>query len=146
MDRLSPRSSASAESTWDFRTGAKALVTSSARVLLVAERHADGSLFWTLPGGGVRPDERLEDGLCREIREELRARSVVHDAVDRVFYTHETLQSTFSVYTVYECGLLDEPDPASVEGILDLTWADPSSLPPHTLPQVRRVVRHAIDS
>ncbi len=40
-----------------YRTGAKALVTSAAKVLLVRERHADGQPFWTLPGGGVHSHE-----------------------------------------------------------------------------------------
>jgi len=35
------------------RRGAKALVATDRRVLLIRERHADGTAFWTLPGGGL---------------------------------------------------------------------------------------------
>jgi len=36
-----------------YRRGVKALIERDGAVLLVQERHDDGTPFWTLPGGGV---------------------------------------------------------------------------------------------
>lgn len=123
-----------------LRTGAKALVTASERALLVKERHADGSTFWTLPGGGVRDREWPVDGLRRELAEELSCRAVVGDPVADFWYHH---QSTDAVtrYEVFACSLLSSPTPALEEGILDSRWVDPESPPATTLPQVRQVIR-----
>ena len=52
------------------RRGSKALITAGDRLLLVKERHADGTSFWTLPGGGVEPAESMEAALRRELAED----------------------------------------------------------------------------
>lgn len=130
-----------------FRTrrGTKALVSASDRVLLVEEAHANGDPFWTLPGGGVRPGETLPAALRRELGEELRCRSVVGPRVSRFWYAHSSLQETISTYTVFECSLVTEATPVATEGVVNLQWADPTSLPTTTLPQVRTVVASASD-
>lgn len=146
-ERLAPpQTTAAGHGQWRVRTGVKGLVTSSSGVLLVAERHADRSLFWTLPGGGVHPDESLADGLRREISEELCCQCRVGRPVDRFWYAHGSLDRTASVYEVVTCSLLDDPLPAASEGVVDLVWADPDSLPARTLPAVRRVIGAYADS
>lgn len=40
------------------------------RVALVRQRHDDGQLVWSLPGGRVEPHETPEQGAVRELREE----------------------------------------------------------------------------
>ena len=60
-----------------LRRGVKALVSTRGAVLLVREEHDDGSAFWTLPGGGLRPSEPPAAGLRRELREELGCAVVV---------------------------------------------------------------------
>jgi len=126
------------------RAGAKALVTSGTHVLLVRERHVDGSSFWTLPGGGVCAHESPTEGLRRELVEELRCQSRVTDPVSTFWYVHESLEETVSVYTVFECSLLSEPVPNHDEGVFESRWVDPESPPPGTLPQVQYVCENAV--
>jgi 8-oxo-dGTP diphosphatase len=122
------------------RLGAKALVSSSDRVLLVRERHADGRPFWTLPGGGVEPSESLIDALRRELREELRAECVVGGVTSAFWYAHRSPSRPASIYTVFACSLLSPARPVGREGILAARWVDPDRPPAGTLLQVRRVL------
>lgn len=124
-----------------LRNGAKALISRSGHALLVQERHADGSRFWTLPGGGAGDDEPLPDALRRELVEEIDCRARVADPVTTFTYRHSSRENTYSIYTVFECTLRSEPSPVRSEGILDHRWVAPSEAPPSTLPQVRRVLR-----
>jgi len=126
------------------RTGAKALVTSGGRVLLVRERHADGTPFWTLPGGGVAPSESAPEGLCRELIEELDCRARVAEPVSEFWYVHHSCEETVSMYTVYACSLLSEPAPNAAEGIFESRWVDPDAVPTGTLPQVEYVCKTAV--
>ena len=128
-----------------YRTGAKGLVTSAAKVLLVRERHVDGQPFWTLPGGGVHPHEAPEDGLVRELREELHCRAHVGIPRAQFCYVHESLASTVSLYTVFDCALLSDPTPDRGEGIDDVGWFGPRTLPATTLPQVKHICRRVAD-
>ena len=128
-----------------FRRGAKALVTASGSALLVRERHADGSPFWTLPGGGVHPGESRAAAVERELAEELRCRAVTADPLTAFPYAHTSSPGRVSVYTVHECHLLSEPTPVAAEGVSDIRWVSPSTIPTRTLPQVRTVVERALD-
>lgn len=55
--------------TDDLRQRACAAVIRNGRILMVRQRHA-GREFWTLPGGGLEPDESPEQATLRELREE----------------------------------------------------------------------------
>lgn len=123
------------------RHGAKALVSSSDRVLLVKEQHDDETVFWTLPGGGVRDSERLVDGLQRELTEELRCDAVVGDAVSEFWYAHLSSAGTLSRYTVFSCAAVSNIEPVATEGILEAEWFTPDDLPASTLPQIRCLLR-----
>lgn len=52
-----------------IRVGAKAIVLEDDAVLAV-RIDDENSLHYNLPGGGIEPDERVRDGLVREVREE----------------------------------------------------------------------------
>lgn len=124
-----------------IRYGTKAIISESDTVLLLKEQHADGSPFWTLPGGGLEPDESLFNSLTREIFEELRCHILIKNPIGTVWYAHLSRQNTFSIYTVFECSLLSTPAPNRQEGILDYQWVSPTNLPSSTLPQVRYLLR-----
>ena len=128
------------------RRGAKALVRSDDRVLLVRERHADGSVFWTLPGGGVEPTESLRGGLQRELVEELGCDSVVSDRCGSFQYAHRSKPGVVSTYTVYETWLLDEPTPNVRQGVTDYRWVEPRAPPSGTLPGVVGVLAEMPES
>ena len=125
-----------------LRPAAKALVRSSSAVLLVAERHADGTLYWTLPGGGVHGDESVPEALRRELREELGCRSVVGDRVSSFWYRHTSLENTVSVYSVRECALRSEPRPVRADGVVAVRWVPPTDPPAGTLLQVRTLLEN----
>jgi 8-oxo-dGTP diphosphatase len=136
-DVLGERRSAAGQPDPVVRTGAKALVTTEAGVLLVRERHADGTPFWTLPGGGSRRDESPGETLRRELREELDCAVRVDDPVTTFWYAHTSRENALSVHTVISAGLLSRPEPVRSEGILECRWVDPAAPPAATLPQVR---------
>jgi 8-oxo-dGTP diphosphatase len=115
-------------------------VTSSDRVALVRERHADGTPFWTLPGGGAHPGESLADTLGRELAEELSCRCAVRGSRGVFWYVHRTRDRTVSVYTVCECALISRPSPSALDGVEAVRWVDPSTPPVRTLPAVRTVL------
>jgi 8-oxo-dGTP diphosphatase len=115
-----------------LRIGAKALVTAGNRVLLVEERHGDGSSFWTLPGGGAEHGESLPEALRRECYEELRCRCTVGAPLAACVYRHRT-DPRLTAYTVFEATLRDTPEPNAAEGILDYAWRRPDALADRTL-------------
>ncbi|OIB58196.1 NUDIX hydrolase [Natrialba sp. SSL1] len=119
------------------RLGAKARITTADRVLLVQERHADGSPFWTLPGGGVVPDESLIGGLRRELREELDCAITIDSFRETVWYAHESGMHTLTAYRIFDCHLLSAPQPNPTEGIINYQWASHDTLPATMLPQLR---------
>lgn len=122
------------------RVGAKALISAGSRVLLVEERHADGSTFWTLPGGGVRAAEAPADGLRRELAEELDCRAVIGAPVDSFWYSHRSC-GRVSWYRVFDCSLASAPVANRPEGVLAQRWVDPGSPPVTTLLLVRQLLR-----
>lgn len=122
------------------RRGAKALVTVGDRILLVKERHDDGTPFWTLPGGGVEPGESDIEALERELAEELRCRAEVLARETSLLYAHSSSER-LSRYVVYRCRLASRPVPNPLEGILNCRLARPGKAPPSTLPQVRHLWR-----
>jgi 8-oxo-dGTP diphosphatase len=124
-----------------LRRGAKAVVSSSSRVLLVRERHSDGRPFWTLPGGGVRSEESLVEGLRRELIEELCCDPVVGRPTSAFWYAHLQPRSLVSHYTVFQCAAPGAVRPVGSEGILAAKWVAPDRPPAGTLPQVRRLLR-----
>ena len=122
-----------------LRHGAKALITHGESVLLLKERHADGTPFWTLPGGGRKPHESAADALYRELREEIHCRGEVQELLDRFVYAHHSTP-TITVYQIFDCSIFGEITPAITEGIFDVTWATADDLPTYTLPQVQMSV------
>lgn len=136
-DRSRPKTATDARRV---RTGAKALLVGSDQALLVQERHADGSTFWTLPGGGLRAQERPADGLRRELAEELDCRVLVGDPVASVWYHHRHSPAV-TCYEVFDCSLLSEPSAERQEGIIGYRWVPLESPPVSTLPQIRSLLR-----
>lgn len=106
-------------------------------MLLVKERHTDGSTFWTLPGGGIEPGEPERIGLRRELQEELNCRIHVGNPTGDIWYAHESTGRSVTSYTVYDCMIASNPSACAAEGVLECRWVDPDSFPRGTLPQIR---------
>lgn len=125
------------------RESAKALLTAGERVLLVAERHSDGSPFWTLPGGGVKPDEAPTEGLARELREELCCSVSIGSEVESLWYAHTGPEHTVSKWRIYRCRQQSAIAPNLRAGIIDARWVSPDEFPPETLLHVRSLLNSA---
>lgn len=52
-----------------FVTG-DSVVVQSGHILLVKRKHCPGKGLWALPGGFINPNERIRNGIIRELREE----------------------------------------------------------------------------
>lgn len=125
-----------------LRFGAKALINSSNRVLLIKEKHADGSSFWTLPGGGIEPAESPKGALRRELMEELRCRVSVGRDLTEFWYAHRSTPYKLSLCSVFECTLQSDPTPNPGENIFEKQWVRSNNLPSQTLLPVRYVIEN----
>jgi 8-oxo-dGTP diphosphatase len=86
--------------------GVRALIVRGDAVLLI--RHRAGSQPWSLPGGGVEPNERLAEAARREAREETGA--VVR--VERLLGVYERFGGGVSNFiAVFVCAPLGDPQP-----------------------------------
>ena len=113
----------------EFRLGAKGIVVRHQQVLLTKERRTNGTTFWTLPGGGVRPDESILTGLKREFREELSVTIATQSLLGTCTYDHASRPTTTSVYFVFDCSLTGQPHPNGRDDIIDAQWKDIGDLP-----------------
>ena len=102
----------------DGTSGAHAIaLTPNRKIILVRLRYAKG---WRLPGGGRSSEERLEEAVLRELREEIGMRShgTVRDSpiagvliVEDVIYRPRRL--SWEVEAIYEATLDNLPRDAS---------------------------------
>lgn len=134
------------KSQHQVRRGAKALITTAERALLVKEAHSDGTQFWTLPGGGVETGESMADALERELAEELCCRVAIEEQTATFWYAHSSCTRTASLYTVFDCTLTTPTIPNRAEGVLDLRWISTDNLPANTLLGVRALLENEVDS
>ena len=126
-----------------LRLGAKGLITARGRVLLIEERHADGTPFWTVPGGGVEADESLRACLRRELEEEIRCGATVGEMLDSYLYAHTSSPVT-TLYAAFETTLDATPEPSDVEQIIDHAWRAPGDLPAATLEPVAGLIAETL--
>lgn len=88
---------------------------------------------WGLPGGGVEPDERIDDALHREIREELGI--AVHDYRPLLFkddvldklYADGRREHQHMIFLVYECRTTMSTVEANEE-FDDWAWVEPQDV------------------
>ncbi|WP_256300885.1 NUDIX hydrolase [Haloarchaeobius salinus] len=133
-------SQVSAATARTLRFGAKALVTSRDRVLLVREQRDDGSTFWTLPGGGLEHGETARECLARELREEIACGCTPGAIVARCQYQHTTRPDTTTLYTVFETTLADQPTPNGSEDVIACEWIDPAHPPSGTIDPFETII------
>jgi len=116
---------------------AQAVVRDAQRVLLCERRELRG---WELPGGAVRPGERDEDAVVREVREE----TGLEVAVVRVVGRYE--RSGFRAHTaiVFECAVTGGAIATSRE-TPRVAWFDVAALPDTIFPWFRTPLDDALD-
>ncbi|WP_436901734.1 NUDIX hydrolase [Halovenus halobia] len=123
-----------------YRVSAKALLTTDERILIVNERHGDGQWFWTLPGGGVRPDETPPTALVRELREELQCSAQIRSQLRTLWYAHVSAGRAVSKWQLFHCRLTAPAVPNLSASILDARWVTVDELPPNTLLPARHLL------
>lgn len=117
-----------------FRLAAYGLAVVDHRILLVKVVHRDGSVSWTLPGGGV---ERLEDpfdAVVREFQEETGLDAIVEQLLgvdSRVIGAHESWrgvahQNVGVYYRVRVAGGVPRQEPNG--DTLEPTWTNLSEV------------------
>lgn len=119
-----------------WRPSAYALVSAGDQILMVEPVCTPG--FWTLPGGGVEPNEALLDGLARECREEVGQELMIEPQAplylgEHDFYFKWTDEYMHSLVLVFAATLasakvdaegLVPPDPKEIKRISWLSLND----------------------
>ena len=95
----------------------KALIVHEGKVLIVFDQK------WELPGGTLHVGESPQDGLRREIQEELGVEIDIRGIHDAFSYTGEK-DGQGRLCVVYTCTLLDPPDRLVLDGreLTDSRW------------------------
>ncbi|HEX9056910.1 MAG TPA: NUDIX hydrolase [Ktedonobacterales bacterium] len=123
---------------WRFRIGAFAIIERNGLVLLARRRDIG---WWNLPGGGVEKGESVDEGLLREVREEVCA----DVSVVRLVGVYSKPQKDEVVLT-FLCRLLPgQEDALDVsDEVSEVGWFSPTELPEHLLPKHRQRVLDAL--
>ena len=84
-----------------IRSAAKALIVFEGKMLLNRCVHADGSVYYDLPGGGQRQFESMEEAVVREVLEETgySVRIIRFAALAEEIYTSKVLREAYPDYT-----------------------------------------------
>jgi 8-oxo-dGTP diphosphatase len=98
------------------RVSAKAVIVRDQHLLLISKRDADG-IYYLLPGGGQEQNERLDEAVKRECREELGANVEVGELLfvrDYIGRNHEfaATDTSHQVDLMFECRISEDYEPA----------------------------------
>ena len=97
------------------RVSAKAVIIRAQRLLLISKRDADGT-YYLLPGGGQEQNERLDEAVRRECREELGADVEVGELLlvrDYIGANHEfaDTDNSHQVELMFACRIAEDYEP-----------------------------------
>lgn len=105
---------------------AVALIQDPHQRLLITQRprHAPHGGFWEFPGGKLETNERAEDALVREIKEELGIKIQQFAFLGEV--KHDYPDKTIQFYVYLITAFIGTP--TCLEGQLNMKWADVNSI------------------
>ena len=120
-----------------FRVATFAVIAHAGRVLLARRRDIG---WWNLPGGGLEPGEAVDEGLRRELREEVHAEVEIVRPVG--IYSKPQKQE---VVLTFLCALRPGAEAAIApsEEVSEIGWFAPDALPDDLLPKHRQRVDDA---
>jgi ADP-ribose pyrophosphatase YjhB (NUDIX family) len=118
-----------------FRIACFALIERGGEYLLARRRDIG---LWNLPGGGLEAGETVEEGLAREVREEV---GVIIRIV-RLVGVYSKPQKSEVVLT-FLCKLATEDEPGTSDEVSQVGWFSPDRLPAETLPKHRQRITDA---
>ena len=120
-----------------FRVGVFAIIERDGRYLLA--RRSDIP-WWNLPGGGLEYDESVEEGVAREVREEIGAEVEIVRLVG--VYSKPRKRE---VVLTFLCRLRPEsPETGTSEEVSRVAWFLPAELPADLLPKHRQRLEDAL--
>lgn len=121
-----------------FRIACSAIIERGGEYLMARRRDIG---WWNLPGGGLEAGETVEQGLAREVREEVG----VEIRIMRLVGVYSKPQKNEVVLT-FLCKLADDTPPATSDEVSEVRWFHANALPDDTLPKHRqRVLDAALD-
>ncbi|HZC76870.1 MAG TPA: NUDIX hydrolase [Ktedonobacterales bacterium] len=133
MSSLPPVQSAQA----CFRIGVFAVIERDGRYLLARRRDIG---WWNLPGGGLEAGETVDEGLAREVREEVGVEIEIVRLVG--VYSKPGKQE---VVLTFLCRLRDpQAQPTTSEEVSEVAWFSPEALPTDLLPKHRQRLEDAL--
>ena len=118
-----------------FRIGVYALIFDEEKVLLALRRDAN---WWNLPGGGLEIGETVEEGVCREVREE----TGLEVAVEYLVGVYSKPQKQEVVLT-FRCRMLGGTLTPTEES-RECRYFSPNAMPVNILPKHRQRVEDAL--
>jgi 8-oxo-dGTP diphosphatase len=122
-----------------FSVTAGAVVTDSrGRVLLLKHRFRPGA-GWGLPGGFIEKGEQPEDGLRRELREEIGL-----EVEQLKLFTTRAFKRPKQVEIVFRARAIGDPDQLSFE-IEKAVWFLPSEFPAELPPDQSKLIKRALN-
>ena len=114
-----------------FRIGVFAVIERDGRYLLARRRDIG---WWNLPGGGLEAGETVDEGLAREVREEVGVEIEIVRLVG--VYSKPGKQE---VVLTFLCRLRDpQAQPTTSEEVSEVAWSSPEALPADLLPKHRQ--------
>jgi ADP-ribose pyrophosphatase YjhB (NUDIX family) len=119
-------------------TAAAIVVDGKGRVLLLKHRFRPGS-GWGIPGGFVNAGEQPEDGVRRELREEVGLELEGAEIV-----TARAFKKPQQIEIVFRCHPKGSALPQSVE-IRKASWFSPDTLPEGLPEDQRLLIKHALN-
>ena len=118
-----------------FRIACSAVIERGGDYLLARRRDIG---WWNLPGGGLEAGETVEEGLLREVREEVG----LTVRIIRLVGVYSKPQKN-EVVLSFLCKLADETPPTTSDEVSEVGWFRPDALPVDTLPKHRERVLDA---
>ncbi len=118
-----------------FRIAVYALIFNQENILLALRRDID---WWNLPGGGLELGETVEEGICREVREETGLEVEVEHLVG--VYSKPQKQEVVLTFRCHVIGGIV----TSTEESRECRYFPANAVPANTLPKHRQRIEDAL--
>lgn len=121
-----------------YRIACSAIIERSGEYLMARRRDIG---WWNLPGGGLEAGETVDEGVAREVREEVG----IEIRIVRLVGVYSKPQKSEVVLT-FLCKPADDTSPTTSDEVSEVGWFAADRLPEQTLPKHRqRVLDAALD-
>ncbi len=113
------------------RPTVSAIIAKDGKVLLCKRATGPCKGKWDLPGGFLEEGESAEEGLRREMREELGVEIKIEKLIGVIGPTHYRFdgQDNYNMDIYYLAEPIGEPKPVSNSEVAEIAWFDPDKLP-----------------